>query len=138
MLIKQLFMALLGISFGMAVAGGAFAAIVGVGIIPRFADRTHTAHRIGWYEDSAAIGGILGNIVSVYSIGLFGGKLFLSLFGLFAGMFIGCMAIALAEILNVIPIVARRARLKKGLNLIVLGMAVGKLIGSFIYFYMRW
>ena len=54
--------------------------------------------------------------------------------GLSAGMFVGCIAVALAEILNTFPILFRRAKLKVGLPWVMWTMAVGKTCGAFYYF----
>jgi len=42
---------------------------------------------------------------------------------------------AIAEMLDTIPIFARRIALRHGLGIIVSAMAVGKLAGSLFYFY---
>lgn len=55
-------------------------------------------------------------------------------FGLFAGMFIGCLALAIAEMLDSIPIFARRISFRHGLGGAILGMAAGKICGSLFYF----
>ena len=68
MWIKQIFMAMVGFSCGLGVAGGLFALIIALGLVAEFADQTHTAKHIFWYEDAVAAGGILGNVVSVYQL----------------------------------------------------------------------
>lgn len=57
-----------------------------------------------------------------------------TIFGVFAGMFIGCLALAIAEMLDSIPIFARRISFRHGLGWAILGMAAGKLCGSLYYF----
>lgn len=42
MWIKQMILVVLGLSAGVAVAGGLFSFIVGLGVVSEFADRTHT------------------------------------------------------------------------------------------------
>ena len=61
--------------------------------------------------------------------------LFLLLWGTFAGIFVGSLAMAIAEMLDTIPIFARRIALRHGLGIIVSSMAAGKLAGSLFYFY---
>ena len=102
-----------------------------------FADRTHTARYILWYEDAVAAGGILGNLMSVYAISLPLGSLGAGVFGIFAGVFVGAWAMALTEIINIIPIFARRLDLRRGLELLVLSMALGRTIGSLLFYYYR-
>ena len=51
-----------------------------------------------------------------------------------AGIFVGSIAVALAEILNTFPITFRRMGLKVGLFWVMLAMAAGKVAGSLYYF----
>ena len=55
-------------------------------------------------------------------------------FGLSAGIFTGCLSVALAEILNTFPIMFRRLGIKEGLSWILFFMALGKAAGA-LYFY---
>lgn len=138
MLGKQMILAVFGLSSGMLVAGGLFAFIVSLGVVSDFADRTHTGNKILLYEDAVMLGGILGNVVYMYQVRLFQSPLLLGIFGLFAGIFVGCWAMALAEILNVFPIFIRRAKLLKGIPYIILSIAIGKGIGATLYFFRGW
>ena len=119
-------------------AGGLFGFIVSLGVISDFADRTHTAEKVMLYEDAVAVGGIVGNLLYIYRISIPGGSWLLGVIGLLSGIFVGCWAIALTEILNVFPIFSRRIGLKKGVSYIVLGIAIGKGIGSLVYFFLGW
>ena len=122
---QQILLAAVGLSAGVAAAGGLFAFIVELGVVADFADRTHTGDRILFYETCAALGGILGNLIYVFGIGsssmmqwlsdgaqLSAGGGLLGIFGIFSGIFVGCWAMALAEILNVFPVFMRRADIK--------------------------
>ena len=134
-----------GLCSGFAVACGIFALIIALGVLSDLADKTHTAKHILLYEDAVAAGGIVGNLFSMYCPLLAIEKLaagglaqwLMGIFGLFAGIFVGAWAMALTEILNVVPIFARRIHLQKGLALVVVSMAVGRCIGSFLYYYWR-
>lgn len=135
---KQLLMGLVGLSSGIGVAGGLFALIIALGIVSDFADKTHTAKYILLYEDVIALGGILGNIISVYQIILPLGQWGAGLYGLFSGIFVGAWAMALTEILNIIPIFSRRIDLRRGLTLVILSMVIGRTMGSLLYYYQGW
>ena len=50
----------------------------------------------------------------------------------------GAWAMALAEIVDTIPIFSRRRGLKGGLGILVVLMALGRSIGGILHFYMRW
>ena len=139
--------------FGLLSSGGVFTVFVTVGIIPRFADKTHTAHKIIWYENCIVAGTIVGCLCSVYKENIkelggaaalsmasnpeLWGGLLLAVFGIFAGMFVGCFAIAIAEMLDTIPIFTRRIKLGKGMGIVMLFLALGKTIGALFYFYHR-
>ena len=138
MWVKQIIMALIGLSAGSIVAGGLFGFVVSLGIVSDFADRTGTADRIGLYEDAVAVGGILGNLVLLYDIPLTAISPLMGVFGIFSGVFVGCWALALAEVLNVFPIFLRRINLTKGIGFIILGIAIGKVLGATVYFFFGW
>ena len=89
MWVKQVLMALIGLSAGSIVAGGLFGFIVSLGVVSDFADRTGTADRIGLYEDAVAVGGILGNLVLLYEVPLTVISPFLGVFGILSGIFAG-------------------------------------------------
>lgn len=133
-LLQTIFLALLGLSAGMIVAGGVFSFIVELGVISDFADRTHTGNHILIYEDMVAAGAILGNLFQIFEVNLPGRMIFLAIYGLFGGIFVGCWAMALAEILNVFPIFMRRARIVRYLAVFVVMVALGKGIGAGLFF----
>ena len=155
MLLKQFFMGICGLSFGFLASAGVFTVLVSVGLIPRFAGKMHVAKKIFALEEAVVFGTLTGGFFSLFSdwgnIGklvterqLLGsntdniwkiiGNIFLIVFGVFAGMFVGCLALAIAEMLNSIPIFARRIGFRHGLGVAIAAAACGKLIGSLIYF----
>ncbi len=149
MILKTLFIWITGISSGMMVSAGVFTVLFVVGLVPRFAGRTNTARCEIFYEECIVFGSILAGALSVFPIKGSIGRLMtgvsvkgpvlsglLILIGIFAGIFVGCLSIALAEVLDGIPIFARRVKLKKGLSIVVLSVALGKVVGSLIYFMM--
>lgn len=135
MWIRQVILGIVGLSSGFAVAGGMFAFLIALGVVSRFAGKTHTAKYILYYEDAAAIGGILGNLVSIYAFPVPVGMAGVVSFGLFSGIFTGAWAMALTEIVDVVPIFSRRIRLKTGLPWIILSMALGRTAGALVYAY---
>lgn len=131
-------LAIIGLSSGILVAGGLFGFIVSLGVISDFADRTHTGSKVRLYERALAFGGTLGNIIYLYHIPVNLGSWMLAIFGIFAGIFVGGWAMALAETLNVFPIFMRRAKLVGCIPYIILSIALGKGIASIIYFFNGW
>ena len=135
---EQILLAVIGLSGGVAVAAGLFSFIVELGVVADFADRTHTGEQIMFYEDCVALGGIMGNLIYVFRIGLPLGTPFLAMTGLFAGIFVGCWAMALAEILNVFPVFMRRLKIVRYISAFVISMALGKGLGVLVFFGQRW
>ena len=138
MWINWMILAFLGLSFGLAISAGLFAFLIGLGVVSDFADRTHTGKYVTLYEDCIVLGGILGNLFWIYEAEFLKGGWLLAGFGLLSGIFVGCWSMALADILNIFPIFIRRAKITTGLSWLIVGMALGKSLGSLLYFYMRW
>ena len=136
--VEQILLAVIGLSGGVAVAAGLFSFIVELGVVADFADRTHTGEQIMFYEDCVALGGIMGNLIYVFRIGLPLGTPFLAVTGLFAGIFVGCWAMALAEILNVFPVFMRRRKIVRYISAFVISMALGKGLGMLVFFGQGW
>lgn len=134
----NILLAIIGLSAGATAAGGLFSFIIGLGVVSDFADRTHTGEHVMLYEDSIALGGIAGTIFSIYKITIPYGAWLVPVFGIFGGIFVGCWAMALAEILNLFPIFIRRIKILRCIPYIILGIALGKGIGAFIFFVNRW
>ena len=135
---KEILLAVIGLSAGLIVAGGLFAFLASLGVVGDIADRTHTGEHILLYEDAATLGGMIGNLLFIDRLQIPGGVWFQTVFGTFTGIFVGCWALSLAETLNVFPIFIRRVKLLQCVPYIILGIAIGKGIGSVIYFYNGW
>ena len=143
---REVLLAVIGLSAGLIVAGGLFAFIASLGVVSDIADRTHTGSKILLYEDATTLGGILGNLIFIYRISMPDyvwlrttiGVTVQIVVGLFTGIFVGCWALSLAETLNVFPIFIRRVKLVRCVPYIILGIAIGKGIGSLIYFFLGW
>lgn len=138
MIARQLFLAFIGLCAGAAVAGGVFALILSLGVVNRLAGKTHSAKHILLYEDSILLGAIIGCIVSLFPVTLPFGTAGELIFGLFAGTFTGCVAVTLAEELNVIPVLFRRTKIKRGVGLVIWSLAIGKIVGSLLQYMFSW
>ncbi len=135
---KEILLAVIALSAGLVVASGLFAFLASLGVVSDLADRTHTGEHILLFEDATVIGGSLGNLFVLYHWKMPGGIWFQGIFGLFVGIFVGCWAMSLADTLNVFPIFIRRAKLVQCIPYIILSVAIGKGIGSCIYFFLGW
>nr|WP_073289005.1 stage V sporulation protein AB [Anaerosporobacter mobilis] len=135
MLIRYSLLAIIGFAGGLIVAAGVFAFITLLGVLNRLASKTNTAKHILLYENMVILGGILGNTWFIYQWDIPFGIIGLILFGLFSGIFVGCQAMALAEVLDVIPIFAKRIKIKYGMPYIVASIAIGKAVGALFQLY---
>lgn len=135
---SQIILAVIGLSAGLTVAGGLFSFIIELGIVADFADRTHTGDKILLYEDCVAVGGVAGNVFSIFHPSIPHVAWILPIFGLLAGIFVGCWAMGLAEILNVFPVFIRRLKIVKYISVFILSLAVGRGVGAFIFFLKGW
>ena len=125
---------------GSAVSAGTFAFIIVIGIMPRILRKSKMTDVL-FLENVIIAGVIAGNLLSLWDKKLFTfpylvGHLIVVVYGVCTGMFVGCMSVALAEILHTFPIIFRRTKLKIGLSAVVYAMAAGKLVGSLFYFIM--
>lgn len=133
------FLALIGFSSGILVSTGVFTVLFVVGLVPRFAGTTNTARYGITYENSIIAGAVIGCILSVFPIGFaiapgLAGRIMLCIIGIFMGIFVGCIAISVAELLDSLPILGRRIKLKKGIGIVLLSIAAGKAAGSLLYY----
>lgn len=142
MFLKSLFMIFVGLSSGIGVAAGTFAFLIVIRVIPRMMQKAKLEHKVIYIENIVFRGIMFGTILSLFSWKkkwLFEllGKTLLTIFGMSAGIFVGCLAVALAEILDTFPIFFRRIHLKDEFGEVLLFvMALGKMLGSLFFFLM--
>ncbi len=136
-LTKQILPAFIAFGGGVISAGGFAAFITLIGIVPRLAGLTKTQKYIKNYERSLALGFILMNTLSLYPIQwempstLLAAPL-LAITGGFAGIFSGCLAGALAEVLEIFPIITLKYKMQTDIKYIIFAIALGKCAGSLI------
>ncbi|WP_158735255.1 stage V sporulation protein AB [Alteribacillus sp. YIM 98480] len=133
MAVEALFAILIGLSGGLAVGSGFVAFITVLGIIPRLVQLTKTQKAIQAYEIAVITGAVIGSIATLHDIkGTFPALLTIPV-GLAAGMFVGMLAAALTEVLNVFPILARRIGMEKNIIVLVMAIVFGKILGSLFH-----
>lgn len=137
MWIENIILFIIGFASGGAIASGIFALIVKLGVVTRLAAFTKTTTDMKKYENCIWLGGVAGNLITIFSFPLPIGVVGQAVLGLFFGIYVGCFYMALAESLHSLPILNRRMNIKKGTGAISFSMAVGKTLGSFFYFFTR-
>ncbi|MCR5737298.1 MAG: stage V sporulation protein AB [Eubacterium sp.] len=128
----------LGVCGGTMIAAGLCALITSTGIVTRMADKSHTASRVRIYESILMMGAIFWNGFWIVPVKLrmapFMALALTGMTGVLQGIFVGCLAVSLAETLNGTAIFSRRAKLSKGVGIIILFTAFGKTIFALFQF----
>lgn len=137
MWVAQIILMIIGISSGAAIACGLFSFIIGLGIVSKFADKTRTGDKVKCYENAIALGGISGSLVYIYKIPLSWIYYSMPIIGVSAGIFVGCWAMSIAEVINIFPVLIRRIKLLKYIQYVVVSIALGKGFGMWIMFLMK-
>ncbi len=125
---------LIGFSGGVMVAAGLFTLTTSLGIMTRLAQVSHTAGYIHKYEMAVAAGAAFGNLIWMYQPELLLGVVGMVLFGLLAGVYVGCLIGAIAEILNAFPVFFRRMKIHEKIGWVILALAAGKVVGVWLQF----
>lgn len=137
MLLQWILLVVIGLAGGIAVAGGVFAFISILQMIPRMACRMHVVGSAYDLESVIFLGGMAGCLITVFKFHVPIGSIGLGIFGFFAGVFVGCLAMALAETLKVFPVLVQRIKLATGLPVLVAAMALGKSLACFYQLFFR-
>ena len=125
--------ALLGLSGGLAVGSGLIALMVILDLIPRLAQLSRGYRMAAWFETAVIFGTVfwmLADFGDWRSPRTAAADFLAALAGLFTGLFVGMLAGALTEVVNVLPIMAKRLRLETRMKALVWALVLGKLAGS--------
>jgi stage V sporulation protein AB len=131
--LKGIILVTLGLSGGLAVGGALVAFLTVLGIAPRLAQITRTHQYIGWYENSIVAGSVFWTWTGLQDMTFYLPKDATLLIGLFSGMFVGLLAAALTEVLNVLPILAKRIKMVDKMIWLLMAMVFGKVLGSLFH-----
>lgn len=126
-------MILLGLGGGLAVGAGFVAFLTVLGIVPRLMQMTKTFQYIHSYEWSVISGAVILGWASLQDYRLYLPGIILLPIGLFSGMFIGMLAAALTEVINVLPILAKRVGMGERIIALLMAIVFGKILGSLFH-----
>lgn len=129
----KILLVLISFSGGVGVGTAAAAFITILQIVPRLVQLTHTTKYIKLYYWCLILGFIIFTVTYFSDFHLNINKYITGIIGFIYGVFIGLLSSALAEVLNVIPILANKFKIKKKLNYMVFTLMVGKVMGSLYY-----
>ncbi len=136
-MIEYAFVIMIGLAGGLAVGGGDVAFLAVLGVIPRLVQLTKSWKYIQVFEWAVIGGTLVGAWCSLRNITFQISQYWLIVLGIFCGTFIGMLAAALTEVLNVLPILAKRIRIDEKIVLLLIALVLGKVVGSlfhWIYF----
>ncbi len=135
MIIKRFWLVTIGISQGIVV-GTSFAAFISIlDIIYRLIQISKTDKYLMMYQVILVTSFSGFGLISLTNMNFKMGVIFVIYVGLFMGIFIGLFASALAEVLNVIPVIMNKINLQNYVNAIIVSMIAGKVIGSLVYWF---
>lgn len=123
-------------SFGGGVlVGGAYAAFVTlIKVFPRLLQFTETHKYHTFYKYVFIFSSLIFTLVYFFDFNIKIGLVGTVFAGLFAGIFLGVFSSALAETLNVIPVISKKFKIKKKLEIVFISLILGKVCGAFYYF----
>lgn len=120
----------IGLAGGLVVGSGMVAFLVVLNIIPRLAQITSSYSKIRSYERAVVLGSVFFTWTDFFDWKYRFFPLASAFVGLLAGAFVGMLAAALTEVINVLPILAKRVRLDTYIIWLLMAMILGKVFGS--------
>ncbi|WP_186578307.1 stage V sporulation protein AB [Aquibacillus kalidii] len=128
--ISSLLEALVGFASGLLVGTGFVAFLTVLGIIPRLIQLSKTISYVKPYEASVIIGVLFGTYLSFADVTFHISTIFVIIWGSFHGVFIGMLAAALTEVLNVFPLLTKRIGMDNHIIWLLMAIVFGKICGS--------
>lgn len=99
-------------------------------IVPRLAQMTRAFGRVHFFEGAMVAGVLFWTFADFLDMRLALSPLLTIAVGLLTGCFVGMLAGALTEVLNVLPIMAKRIGLGGYIVWLLMAMVLGKVAGS--------
>lgn len=124
---------LVGFSNGIVVGASLVALITVLGIVPRLAQITDTSMYVRFYQVAIVLGAVFWTWFGLRDAHAHLSNIWTIVYGLFAGLFIGLLAAALTEVLNVLPILAKRLSLVEQMIWLLMAIVFGKVLGSLFH-----
>jgi len=137
---RNLFVAMLGLGGGLAVGSGLVSLLIILDLIPRLAQLGKAYRQAVWFETAVTAGALFWTVIDLLNWKLYlPNYAVMPIAGMLDGLFVGMLAAALTEVMNVLPILAKRMKLSKHIAALVWAMVLGKTAGSlFDWLYYQW
>lgn len=121
---------LFGFAFGFATGAGFVAILTLLNIVPRLIQLSQSNKYLKVFIGAIFFGSLFGTLLSFSRFTLPFNNVLLMIWGLFHGVFNGLLAAALAEVLNVFPILFRRIKAQQYQLILFMAIVFGKVFGS--------
>ncbi|WEG11443.1 stage V sporulation protein AB [Pullulanibacillus sp. KACC 23026] len=132
-MIKSFVIAFVGFAGGLSVGAAFVSFLAVVGLIPRLAQLTKSYHKIRSYEWAIILGALVGTMCGLRSMEFHLLPILLVPIGLGLGVFVGMVAAGLTEVLNVLPILAKRLGVNEQILILLMAIVLGKMLGSLFH-----
>ncbi|MDC3415427.1 stage V sporulation protein AB [Aquibacillus salsiterrae] len=130
MMINKLSEIFIGFASGLVVGTGFVGFLTVLGIIPRLVQLSKSIDYVKPYETGVVLGALFGVYLSFTGATMNVSPLFILIWGSFHGVFVGMLAAALTEVLNVFPLLAKRVGVEQQLIWLLMAIVFGKVFGS--------
>ncbi|TCS84086.1 stage V sporulation protein AB [Tepidibacillus fermentans] len=130
---KTILVILVGLAGGLAVGSGFVAFITVLDIIPRLAQMIKGFDYIPWFQRALVVGVVTFTWIDLRGITFKLPQMVTFILGLFHGVFVGMFAAALTEVVNVLPILAKRLNMANAILFLLMAMVFGKVVGSLLH-----
>ena len=117
---------------GGAISAGYIAFITLLGVFEKLSEKYKTNNLVRLLETVIILGVTFGNVIHLFQIALPVKIIGVVIYTLFGGIFIGCLSGALAETLDIFPILSRKFKVRDFLPYVIIAAALGKGIGSIV------
>ncbi len=121
---------------GGATAAGYVAFITLLGVFEKISEKFKSNKHGKQIEILIMIGVTLGNLIYIFQFQILSGVIPFIIFSFIGGIFTGCLAGALAETVDLFPILSRRLAIRDYLPYVLISASLGKAFGSIIQFFL--
>ena len=107
------------------------ALLIVLDLVPRLAQLAYAYRKSIWFETAVISGAVFWSLADFLDWRLGLNKIaYFTVMGLLDGLFVGMLAAALTEVMNVLPILAKRMRISRYMVGLCIAMVIGKVSGS--------
>ncbi|KHF37783.1 stage V sporulation protein AB [Halalkalibacter okhensis] len=122
-----------GFAEGLVLGAGTVAFLTVLGVIQRLIKMTRTYQYLHTYQWAVILGSLCWTVFAQLDLRFYLPSASAAVFGVFSGMFVGMLAAALAEVLNVLPLLAKRIGVVDKVMWLLSAIISGKVVASLVY-----